>query len=143
MLGVDINMIDDDPKIEGQEWVCVSYLPHPEKQALFFNFRGAHKNKEDAENYAHKLFDQQTYGIPIYVAPVGKFIEVPVPFNQNNNEDETKKEKPKLDIIESDMSLSDDILCMACYTQKKNYMFLPCRHVCFCSDCMENHTKVS
>ena len=142
MLGIDINMIDDDPVIEGQSYVCVSYLPHPEKQTLFFNFRGAHNNKQDAEDYAHKLFEQQSYQIPIYVAPVGKFIEVPVPFG-NKEEISTNVKPPNIDIKESDTELSDDVLCMACYSQKKNYMYLPCRHVCFCHSCMENHSKLS
>jgi hypothetical protein len=143
MPGLDINMIDDDPIIDGQSWFCVSYLPHPERQALFFNFRGAHKTKPDAEAYAHKLSEQQHNEIPIYIAPTGKFIEVPVPFGKNKEEVSKEVKQPTIDIKESDTELSDDILCMACYAQKKNYLYMPCRHVCFCHSCMINHSKQS
>lgn len=46
--------------------------------------------------------------------------------------------EPTADINNTD---SVDVSCLACRSTKRNALFLPCRHICFCINCSSMHIK--
>jgi hypothetical protein len=49
---------------------------------------------------------------------------------QNNNENETNK-----------TSNPNAFLCNACMEKNKQYIYLPCMHLCYCEDCIQKADK--
>lgn len=62
-----------DPQIEGQKYVCISYVPHPSQNTIYFKIRGSYETISEAQERAMELA-QNDQLFPIYVGEVGKFL---------------------------------------------------------------------
>ena len=62
-----------DPEIEGQKYVCISYVPHPVHNTIYFKIRGSYGTINEAQERAMELAQHDPL-FPIYVGEVGKFL---------------------------------------------------------------------
>lgn len=118
-----------------------------------------------------KKAEMEAQGIPypllsIYVGEVGKFLAAQsdmIDFSEPNTDapdipiniisesvdetvpsDPTKEEPESVDSIQSRIDpdiVNDATSCLACQTTKRDALFMPCRHICFCLDCTNIHIK--
>jgi hypothetical protein len=73
----DIDYLDDDPVIHGQEWICVSFLsPEGIKNCKMrgLKFRGAFSTREEAENHAKMIQEKLDPDFHIFVGEGFKWL---------------------------------------------------------------------
>lgn len=72
-MQVNIEDIPNDPVIEDQQFVCITYIPHPEHNTIYFKIRGSFPTIHEAQERAKALSATDPL-FPIYVAPVGALL---------------------------------------------------------------------
>lgn len=85
--------------------------------------------------------------IPINI--ISEYVDETVPTGTSDPNQHTGDEEPDINI---NLNLSEpagqvtntdagDACCLACQSAKRNALFLPCRHICFCINCTNMHIK--
>ena len=144
-----------DPELPGQKFVCITFVPHPEQNTMYFKIRGSYETFQEAQDRAIYLTSINPF-LPIYVGEVGKFLPSQshmINLNHFNQTDHPESVSIPYNIVSESHHIQDveqtetlttnnnKIECLACTDKSRNAVFLPCRHLVYCLDCSHLHIK--